>query len=89
MKLKINFNQPFPCSERNDFIKAFQKIGFKYEHIFSDGLYSQHKLTGCLPSCRDPNVDIYLVDDIAREYFSSYRITDVEIYFLSERKNSK
>lgn len=86
MKLKINFNQPFSCFDRNEFIKALQKLGFKYEHIFSDGVYSQHKLTGSLPCCRDPNIDIFFIDDIAREMFSSYRITDVEIYFLSERK---
>lgn len=85
--LKINLNQPIPFNQRNDFIKACQKLGFKYEHIFSNGVFSQHKLTGCLPCCRDPNVDIFFIDDQAREYFSQYKITDVEIYFLSERKS--
>lgn len=87
MKIKISFNQPFPYSQRNDFIKAFQKLGFKYEHIFADGIYSQHKLTGSLPACRDPNIDIFVVDDVSRELFSSYLITEFEIYFLTERKN--
>lgn len=87
MKIKLNFNEPIPFSQRNDFIKACQKLGFKYEHIFSDGVYSQHKLSGSLPCCRDPNIDIFFIDELARETFSSVRVTDVEIYFMSERKN--
>lgn len=86
--LKLNFNVPIPYSERNDFIHAFQKIGFKYEHIFSDGVYSLHKLTGRLP-CKDrasPNIDIVFTDFLSRELFTHFYVDDVEITFMSERK---
>ena len=85
--LKLTFNKPLPYSERQHLIHSLKKLGFKYEHIFSDGQYSKHKFSGSLINGRaSPDIDLYLSDE-AKEQFKDINLNYVEIYFFTERKN--
>ena len=85
--LKINFNTPFPHSQRDVFIHSFRDMGFKYERIIQNGDFSLFRFYGKIP-CEDfrkTNVDIIFGDDVDIDKISSSLVRSIEIYCMFER----
>lgn len=84
--LKINFNTPFPHSQRDKFIHGFRELGFSYERIIQNGQYSLFRFFGEIPFEENKsNVDVMISDDVNIKDFKSLLVGNVEIYFLFER----
>lgn len=85
--LKINFNTPFPHSQRDKFIHGFRDIGFSYRREIQNGEYSLFCFFGKIPidDSHITNVDIIVSDDVDINNFQSLLVRDVEIYCLFER----
>ena len=84
--VKINFNTPFPHSQRDVFIHAFRDLGFKYERIFQSGEYSLFKFFGTLPlSDSKTNIDILVSSDTDIDVFKQLLVKNVEIFVMFER----
>ena len=85
--LKINFNTPFPHSQRDKFIHGFRELGFSYRRIIQNGDYSLFCFFGKIPidEKHNTNVDVMLLDDVNINEFSSLLVGNVEIYVFFER----
>lgn len=84
--VKINFNTPFPHSQRDVFIHAFRDLGFKYERVFQSGEYSLLKFFGKLPhSDKKTNIDIIVSDETDIDDFKQLLVCNVEIFVMFER----
>ena len=84
--VKINFNTPFPHSQRDVFIHAFRDLGFKYERIIQSGEYSLFKFFGKLPqSDSKTNIDIMVSSDTDIDVFKQLLVKNVEIFVMFER----
>lgn len=84
--VKINFNTPFPHSQRDAFIHAFRDLGFKYERIIQSGQYSLFKFFGTLPqSDSKTNIDIMVSSDTDIDVFKQLLVKNVEIFVMFER----
>lgn len=84
--VKINFNTPFPHSQRDVFIHAFRDLGFKYERIIQSGEYSLFKFIGILPqSDSKTNIDIMVSSDTDIDDFKQLLVKNVEIFVMFER----
>lgn len=84
--VKINFNTPFPHSQRDVFIHGFRSLGFKYERIFQSGEYALFRFFGKLPaSDKKTNVDVIVSDDTNIDDFKQLLVTNVELFVMFER----
>lgn len=84
--VKINFNKPFPHSQRDLFIHAMRDLGFKYERVIQNGEYSLLKFFGVLPFVKDKNnIDIIVSDLTDIDVFQSLLVKNVEIFVMFER----
>lgn len=84
--VKINFNTPFPHSQRDVFIHAFRDLGFKYERIIQSGQYSLFKFFGTLPqSDSKTNIDIIVSGGTDIDNFKQLLVKNVEIFVMFER----
>ena len=85
--LKINFNTPFPHSQRDKFIHGFRDLGFSYRRIIQNGDYSLFCFFGKIPidSKHNTNFDIMVSNDVDIDNFQSLLVRDVEIYVYFER----
>lgn len=84
--VKINFNTPFPHSQRDVFIHAFRDLGFKYERIIQSGEYSLFKFFGTLPHDNSKtNIDIIVSGGTDIDDFKQLLVKNVEIFVMFER----
>lgn len=84
--VKININTPLAHSQRDNVIKAFKSIGWKYERIIQNGEYSLFRFFGNLPADeRITNVDIIVGDDVDIDIFKQLLVRDVEVFIMFER----
>lgn len=85
--VKINFNTPFPHSQRDLFIHAFRDLGFKYERVIQSGKFSLFRFFGVLPFTKDKNtnLDIIVSDLTDIDVFQSLLVKNVEIFVMFER----
>lgn len=84
--LKINFNTPFPHSQRDVFLHSMRDIGFTYDRVIQNGEYSLFKFFGSLPQTdKKSNVDVIIGDDVNINVFKQLLVKDVEIYVMFER----
>lgn len=85
--LKINFNTPFPHSQRDKFIHGFRELGFSYERIIQSGEFSLFRFFGKIPydESKKNNVDVMICDDVNIDDFKSLFVGNVEIFVLFER----
>ena len=86
--LKINFNTPFPHSQRDKFIHGFRELGFSYRRIIQNGDYSLFCFFGSIPCDelhKKSNVDVIVGSDIDIDTFQSLLVGNVEIYVYFER----
>lgn len=84
--LKINFNTPFPHSQRDIFLHSMRDLGFSYDRIIQSGEYSLFKFYGELPKTdKQTNVDVIIGDDVNINVFKQLLVNKVEIYVMFER----
>lgn len=84
--LKINFNTPFPLSQRDIFLHSMRDLGFSYDRIIQNGEYSLFKFFGKLPETnKKTNIDVIIGDDVNIETFNQLLVKDVEIFVMFER----
>lgn len=85
--LKLNFSDPVPYTERNKLIHGLQALGLHYDHVYQNGQYALNRFYGRLPTINgESDVDI-LFDDTLKSELKQYKISDIEIFILSERKS--
>lgn len=84
--LKINFNTPFPHSQRDIFLHSMRDLGFSYDRIIQSGEYSLFKFFGKLPETnKKTNIDVIIGDDVNIDTFNQLLVKDVEIFVMFER----
>lgn len=84
--LKINFNIPFPHSQRDIFLHSMRDLGFSYDRIIQSGEYSLFKFFGKLPETnKKTNIDVIIGDDVNIDTFNQLLVKDVEIFVMFER----
>lgn len=84
--VKINFNKPFPHSQRDVFIHAFRDLGFKYERIIQNGDFALFRFFGKLPYSEGKiNIDVIVSSDTNIDDFKQLLVTNVELFVIFER----
>lgn len=85
--LRIYFNTPVPHNQRDNVIRAFKSLGFKFERVIQNGEHSIIRFYGRFPTCRSPsNVDIKIDDCALSVIKDSFDFDLCEITFKFERK---
>lgn len=86
--IKLNFNTPVPHSQRDNVIRGLKALGFRYERINTDQIYSLHRFYGRLPTFKNNEAQIIFLDDETKKQFETSNFQEVEIFIKIERVNT-